>query len=45
MNEVTKSEKQKRELIKKNLQSFDLFINNKDIQSLNIVLLNKLSQT
>ena len=27
MNEVTKSEKQKRELIKKNLQSFDLFIN------------------
>ena len=36
MNEVTKSEKQKRELIKKNLQSFDLFINKTDIQSLNI---------
>lgn len=33
MNEVTKSEKQKKELIKKNLQSFDLFINETDIKS------------
>ena len=36
MNEVTKSEKQKRELIKKNLQSFDLFKNETDIKTTDI---------
>lgn len=36
MNEVAKSEKQKEELIKKNLQSFELFIKEKDIKSLDI---------
>jgi hypothetical protein len=36
MNEVAKSEKQKEESIKKNLQSFDLFKNKTDIKSHNI---------
>lgn len=36
MNEVAKSEKQKEESIKKNLQSFELFINETDIKSLDI---------
>lgn len=36
MNEVAKSEKQKEELIKKNLQSFELFINETNIKSLDI---------
>ena len=36
MNEVAKSEKQKEKLIKKNLQSFDLFKNEIDIKTTDI---------
>ena len=36
MNEVAKSEKQKEELIKKNLQCFDLFKNEIDIKTTDI---------